>query len=137
MPHPAPPVVTSLPARLHRLLRLGTDRVQAALLLLALALAGGLVLPGAAPEGDRGSGGTSASAPRAAVPSPAMVETASVPTAEPAGLGDAPPPVLRPAMLAVVNTVPTGTSFIAGTTPPIPPPPRGPRQPTGPPATLS
>lgn len=136
MHQPTPPLLTGSTAPLRRLLRLGTERLQAALLLLTLALVGGLAVPGAPAEGDRG-GGTAASAQRPTTSPMAVVAAAPAATPELAPLGSAPAWALGPTDPVIASATGDRSDITVSIAPALPAPPRGQRQPTGPPYPLS
>ncbi|SNS63702.1 MULTISPECIES: hypothetical protein [unclassified Azospirillum] len=135
----APSAADRLSAPLARWLRHGPERAKAALLLLLLALAGGLGLgglPGA--EAERAGTSANSSASRSSVP-PALLAVATVaeqaaPT--PAGTGGGamlPPasPALPPPAFAGLLLLGLGVCWVGRSIR------TGPRQPTGPPWAFS
>jgi hypothetical protein len=129
-----------LTAQIARLLRHGPERAKAAMLLLLLALAGGLGLaglPGA--DGERAGTSASSSAGRTTATPHALLAAAS--TAELPALPPAPSggghvlPIQAPALplpsLAFVLLLATSLLWVARSIR------TGPRQPTGPPLALS
>jgi hypothetical protein len=135
-----PPTANQLSAHIARLLRHGPERAKAAMLLLLLALAGGLGLaglPGA--EGERaGPSASSNSAGRTTTPHALLVvaSTAELPALPPAPTGGGHVlPVQAPALplpgLAFVLLLATGLLWVARSIR------TGQRQPTGPPLVLS
>lgn len=136
-----PPTANQLSAHIARLLRHGPERAKAAMLLLLLALAGGLGLaglPGA--EGERaGPSASSNSAGRTITPHALLVvaSTAEMPALPPSGASGsgatlaAVAPALPLPGLAFVLLLATGLLWVARSIR------TGQRQPTGPPLVLS
>ncbi len=142
---PAPTLAQLIAGPMGRWLRHGSDRVKAALLLVALALVGAAALPvPTGTESDRQTGSNASSIGR--VPSGvASLSLAPVVTADEGARpdsshgGDGHPARIALAVDPVVPPLPPRVLVLAGweMPPPARPVHQGPRQPTGPPFHFS